>query len=500
MIHGVSSLWKFIGGKLPATGIFCVALLTGCTAPKSAKLAKPAWDFGPFAAGVADINGGQHAKVAGPLYEHARSTNDGTLLAVRPFYSRASETNEHLLEEDYLWPIAQRWDFLDQSVSRWGIFFNYDHDTAATNDARHRLWLLPFWYSGRDANGTNYWALFPIYGSVHEFLGRDEFNFALFPVWSTSRLKDIETWNVMWPLLSSTSTKDGRIRRHRFFPLYGYNYSRNHFTKRSVLWPIWTSVKYDYPKDKGGGWILFPVCGRMKTQQENTLWVVPPFFRFTDGEKLDRIYCPWPFVQLERGKDYDKTYVWPLWGHKHVGNLRSTFVLWPIIRDDTTERGWNRDHQFIVNPIYRYSSRMTKGEGTNAHFVAERQHKVWPLMNYHYEDGAAQFRTLDLWPLADNAHVDRNWSPWWTLYNRTWRGDDLDTEALWGFYRHQRRGDEASYVSVFPFINWRRDEAEDNYSGWSFLKGLIARDKTDHGTSWRFLYFLRLGNSGEQKP
>ena len=61
----------------------------------------------------------------------------GEVVAVRPFYSKATETNDHLLEKDYLWPIAQRWDFKDQSVSRYGIFFSYNHDTLATIRSVH---------------------------------------------------------------------------------------------------------------------------------------------------------------------------------------------------------------------------------------------------------------------------------------------------------------------------------------------------------------------------
>lgn len=498
---GISSAWKGPRRLFPILGS-CVlaALLSACTAPRGVKLADPAYDFGPFAAGFAGVDGSERATVAGPFFETARGTNAEALVAVRPFYGGVNQTNNfNRSTTDLLWPVAQDWDFENQSVSRFLFFMSFNHDTAS-NSPRHRLWLPPFWFSGRDAKGTNYWALFPLYGSIHEFLGRDTIDFVLWPIRSTSTLNDLETSNWLWPVYSETTSKDGRIHRHRLFPFYSYSYQRDHFTKRSVLWPVWSSVKYDYPDEKGGGWILFPVCGRMKTGHEKTLWVVPPLFRFSKGPHYSKVLCPWPFIQVERGKDYRKTYVWPLWGNKKVGTVDSTYYAWPIVWDNYMDRGQYQDHLVVVAPFYRHYVTMRKGDGQTPSLVTERQEKLWPLMNYRHKNGTSQFRTLDLWPFAENEHVDLNWAPLWTLYDRTWTGDKLDSRLLWGLYRHQRRGDEASYVSLFPFFSWRRDDEDSHFSGWSFLKGLVGREKTDHGASWQLLYFLRLGNEKEKQP
>lgn len=477
-----------------------LAVLCGCTAPRGTKLAHPAYDFGPFAAGFAGVDGSDRATAAGPFFEAARGTNEEATLAVRPFFGKASQTNiDNRSTTDFLWPVAQDWNFKDQSVSRFLFFMAYNHDTS-TNDPRRRLWLPPFWFSGKDARGTNYWALFPLYGSIHEFIGRDEISFVLWPIRSTSKLNDLETSNWLWPLYSYTSSKDGRIRRHRLLPFYAYSYQRDHFTKKSVLWPIWSSVKYDYPDEKGGGWILYPLFGRLKTGHENTAWVLPPFFRFSHGPEFKKMLCPWPFIQFERGRDYRKTYFWPVWGNKKVGTVDSTFYAWPFIWNAYMDRANYQDHLVVVAPFYRHYVTQFKGDSRSPPAVTERQEKLWPLMNYRRKDGISQFRTLDLWPLAENAHVDLNWAPLWTLYSRTWAGDKLDSRLFWGLYRHQRRGDDASYVSVFPFFSWRHDAEEAHFRGWSILKGLLGREETDHGAAWRLLYFLRLGNTEKTAP
>ncbi len=481
-------------------GSLCAALVvSGCVAPTGARLGRPAWDFGPFAAGFADVDGSQHATAAGPFFESARGTNGASLLAVRPFYSKATQTNDFLMEKDFVWPVAQKWAFKNQSVSRCGIFMSYNHDTA-TNDPRRRLWLLPFWFSGKDAGGTNYWALFPLYGSIHEFIGRDSIDFVAWPIRSTSTLNDLRTSNWVWPFYSETSTKDGHIHRHRLFPFYAYSFQRDAFTKRSILWPVWTSVRYEYPQEKGGGWILWPVCGHLKTDHEKTVWVLPPFFRFTKGKLMSRYYCPWPFIQIERGKEYRKTYVWPLWGRKHAGNADSEFVLWPFVWNDHMERGKFHDHLVMVAPVYRHYVTMTEGRDGGPSNMTEHLEKVWPLMNWHLKNGTGRMRALDLWPIADNDHADRDWAPLWSLYDRSWRDEDLNSRLLWGLYRHQRRGGEANYVSIFPLVSWRRDDADAHIHEWSLLKGLIGHERTDRGYSWRLLYFFRLGNEQEKQP
>jgi len=497
----VSNHWKRVRRCFPIIGtLLAAAVLGGCTAPRGARFARPEYDFGPFAAAFAGPDGSQHATAAGPFFETLTTTNGGEAEAVRPFFSTAQKTNPvFFATRDFVWPVAGQWFYDNESVSRFLFFMKYNHDL--TNDApRYRVWRPPFWFSGRDANGTNYWALFPIYGSIHEFVGRDTISFVLWPIYSTSTLKDIETVNWLWPVYSSTSSKDGRIRRHRVFPIYSYNYQRDQFTKRSVLWPVWTSVRYDYPDEKGGGWILFPLYGRLKTGHENTAWVLPPFFRFSTGPEFKKVLCPWPFLQFERGKDYRKSYVWPLWGHKKAGNVDSTFYAWPFIWDDYMERGAYQDHLVVVAPFYRHYVTMVKGDADTPSLVTERQEKVWPLFNYRHRNGVSKFHTLDLWPFAENDHVDRNWAPLWTVYSQTWAGDKTDSQFLWGLYRHQQRGDEADYLSVFPLFSRLRDDEDNHYRSWSLLKGLLGRDKTDHGTSWRLLYFLRFGNTEEKKP
>lgn len=478
---------------IPARSIAALLACVAVWSVRGASLAHPDYDYGPFAARVATIGEGERFTAAGPFFESWTSPTGSHYLAVRPFYGHAEDGQTNRSADDYLWPVAQRRFFDNESASRFLFFFNYDHGVTNEN-GRYRTWIPPFYFEGRNATGGEYRLWFPIYGDLHEFIGRDTMHFVLFPLYSTSTLDDLSTVNWLWPIYSHTTTPDGHIERFRVFPLYQRSYMRDAWTKQAILWPFWTSVQYHYPDYGGGGWILWPVTGHMKMPDQETFWVLPPLFRYTKSDKLRRLYCPWPVFIFERGVDYSRSYVWPLWGHKRVGNVTSTFFLWPVVWNDHMERGWYHEHLFMVAPFYRHVTVTMKGTQGAPTQTVEKLRKVWPLGQYAFRNGISRFRTLDLWPFAENNHVDLNWAPIWTLYQASWTTNEFDSRLLWGLYRHQEQGDAASYYSLFPFWTWCRDDRQDEYRGWSILRGLFAHERNARGSSWRLLYFIRWGS------
>lgn len=466
-----------------------VALLLVCG--NAARAARPSFDAGFFASRHTDPSGDERLKVLGPFFEMAASTQGQKLVAFRPFFSAVSDPVAQPDRElrDYLWPLAVQRRMGDESRNRYGLIMTFGHGGTATNaPPRHRFWLLPVYFSGKDARGYSYRAVFPLGGTIREFAGRDEIRFVLFPLRSTSRLNDLETSNWLWPLISRT-TGEG-VHRFRFFPFYGRSVREGQYDKRFVVWPIWTSARYEYRRGSGGGFLLFPLYGRMKLEDQTTTWVLPPFFRFTRGEHMDLINCPWPFFVRARG-DVNMTRVWPLWGHKQVGNLERTFVLWPIFWDEHVERGDERQHRFLAVPFVQWETQGIPGERPRV-----RRHKVWPLYVYRREGEARRLRALELWPFGDVAAVERNWAPLWTLYDRTCVDQDCDTEVLWGLFRSQRR-EAGGRWSLFPLFDWQRDGGR---RSWAVLKGLFGADHADSQTRWRVLYWFTFGDDEENAP
>jgi len=402
-----------------------------------------------------------------PFYDNLK-TEEGSFFAVRPFYSHT------VLEEgeirDVFWPLYSRKSFKDEKTSRALIFWWTHAFDAQEESPRQRRWLFPFVFQGRDANDEKYFALFPLGGTIHEFLGRDRIAFFLFPMVGKSQINDVKTTSVFWPIVSRTRGEG--IQRDRVFPIIGKSTLEGKYEKRFVLWPFWTSADYFYPGDSGKTWILFPICGRADLENEKTLWVIPPFFRFTQGTEQNRMYCPWPFIQKIESEWHNKLYIWPLWGRdQYAGGLsRRTFLFWPFLWSERFEEEQLTKTRKMALPFFFLAREVLREEGIpkGAQVEVSKAWKIWPLMSWKREGNASRFRMLELWPI-ESGPVERNWRPLWTLYKRTNENGLIRKDLLWFVWHSERE-------SAF-----RRSE-------WSLLKGLLEYKKKEGSRGGRLLW------------
>lgn len=478
-------------------GTFAVRAETG-----TGTVSDVSFDFGFIASRHKDVNGDWRLKILGPLYEH--STGHGMKMnAYRPLYSDVKDPANDRSLHDYLWPISTQRAIHDESQWRWLFFYGFNH---TTNDPaqRYRLWLLPFYFQGRNKTGENYRALFPVGGTIGDFLGRDKISFFLFPLYSESSVNDVATMNVLWPLISRTRNNDGSIYRARFFPFYGVNEHKGKYRKRFILWPIYTEATYDYKHSKGGGHILFPLYGYMNLNTEKTIWVIPPLFRFTRGQERNVTYAPWPIYQRVSGENYDKHYVWPLWGRLTRGKQERTFYLWPFFWTEHDARIGTKSRRFMAVPFY--SQTVVKSDRSNGLDLAppkvvERRNKFWPIYSYSRRGEASRFRFVELWPFAEASAVERNLAPFWSIYTRYADHGNVDSELLWGLYRNQKRAEYSRYVSVFPVFDFTRDEQVDPpVRSWNILKGLIGFERRGAEKTYKFLYLIKIRTGKESPP
>lgn len=478
--------------------IGATALALNAAAQDAPEKSRRPFDFGPFVSRHHDLNGDERLKVLGPLFERAHSPDEMTLTATRPLFSTVDDPARDRALIDYAWPVGTSRTINDENQWRFLIFYGFNHTTNDPGD-RYRTWLIPFYFQGRDTSGKTYRALFPLGGTIKDFVGRDEISFVLWPLYSTSALNEISTVNVLWPFISKTTSTQGHISRGRIFPFYGYNRHAGKFDKKFILWPFYTDARYHYEEGHGGGHILFPLYGYMNLDTERTIWLLPPFFRFTDGERQDVVHAPWPFYQRRLGDGVDLRYIWPVWGRKTIEDRETHFFLWPVFWTETDQRPGESIRRFNVVPFFSHAVvRANTPEETppGEREVLARRHKLWPLYSYRRDGDTTRFRFVELWPFADAPAVERNWAPLWSLYERRATATNADTELLWGLFRNQKRGDEGRYVSLFPVADYRRDGET---RSWNLLKGLVGYERKDSRKSIRLLYFLKFG-IGEESP
>ncbi len=409
-----------------------------------------------------------------PFYESLVAPDGATFEAWRPVYSTSVDGERW--RKDYLWPLYTKKGFMDEQYSRF-LFFGFSTDFSTDTD-RHRTWVIPFYYQGTSAQGDNYLAIFPLGGSIYEFLGRDKVSFVLFPIYGKSHINDVHTTTVLWPIGSKTS--GSRIERFRVWPLYGTSSLENEYDKKFVLWPIYTSVKYTNERNPGGGFILVPIYGRIVTERAENYWLVAPFFRYMHSDEQWIVHAPWPFIQLADGEMYKRIF-WPLYGKKHLGTLTRQYWLWPILWNNKTEYARHEQRRRKVIPFFASTTDVVT-KPTKQYEVGDvstRYWKLWPLMSWERNEAGSRFRTLEFWPLRNTPGIERNWAAYWTLYRRVEKYDDekVGHHLLWGLYR-QTKGPE---------------DFE-----WSLLKGLAGYKKTETSRSFRIL-FMKFGG-GEEQP
>ena len=408
-----------------------------------------------------------------PLYENYSATNETRFLAVRPFYSWTDDPATERWRKDYLWPFYTRKGFKDETYSRF-LFFGYSTDFSEEDD-RHRNWVIPFYYQGVDTHGQGYFAIFPFGGTIHEFLGRDRVMFVLFPIYGQSQVNDVKTTSVVWPIYSRS--RGEKVNRTRVWPFYGQTDLYGEYRKKFILWPFYNSVQYTNERNPGGGFILVPVYGRVKTERSLNYWFVAPLFRYMTSEEQWIVHAPWPFIQMADGEMH-KRIVWPFYGNKSLGTLTRRYFLWPFFWNNKTEYARHTQHRRYAIPFFAYQTDVVTKE-TKTHAagdVSSRYWKIWPLMSWERQLGNSRFRTLELWPLRNTPGIERNWAPWWTLYRRMNDDGEIGHHVLWGCYRQ-----------------WKSPERFE----WSLLKGLAGYKKEQDHRRYRLL-FVWFGGQEEQ--
>ncbi len=488
MKRGFQPLW---------VGSVLLVMAGGCATQRLDSGATPrTFDAGPLASRFVEADGTVRERALGPLVERTRSP-ESSVTALRPLYAKTTDAESGWTRHEGLWPLAVvRTLDAHETAARIGFIY-YRHAARGDDPNAWRLWVFPLYFQGRNARGQRHAALFPLGGRIRAFLGQDEIDFFLFPLWLQTRVNEVETTAVAWPFLSRT---DGPgIRRRRVFPLYGVNRHQDRYTKRFVLWPVWTQVRYTYPQTEGRAFLLFPVYGQVRRVDQRSDLFLPPFIRIDRSERLRAVTAPWPFLRVRSG-EIDEITVWPLYQTRHNPPLQSGYFLWPIFRHFHVDRGTTSIRRRSALPFVQTETRTTTGETESAvedSEVTGRRIRLWPLADYRRQEDRSRLRILALWPTAAEA-VDRNWAPLWTLAERQTDGASRDTEILWGLFRRRERSEGVRYTSIFPLIEW--EQSEDGTRRWSLLKGLIGSRRGPTSRSMRLLYGFTWERTEEPTP
>lgn len=386
----------------------------------------------------------------GPFFEYRRAEpGDATFWALRPFYSQVRDPASRTSANDALWPLFTYRDHADAAWWR-ALLFAYG-DTRGTEPS----WsfnLFPFWSSGADRQGTGYWGFFPFYGRHLHVLLMEDWHYVLWPFWHTYEVKGVRSHAVCWPFVTWRDEPRAGVG---VWPLYGVARQRES-THHYALWPLVTWAAYDEDRDTSGAgtsWWVLPFYGEVRRARESQTMVLPPFFSYTETDAARRWRLPWPLFDWERSAVRDRLSVWPFWeqvrGYAYgtrAEEERTWRVGWKLVENTELTTDRTREVRFNFFPFFTWERRWRKAEAPQGGETLQTSYlRIWPFWSSETVDGRTRSRTLELMPFRHGEGIERNWAPFWSLWEKDERPDGRTRHSLlWNFisWQSEREGAE----------------------------------------------------------
>jgi len=428
---------------------------------------------------------GHRLEAGGPLFYDQQRGSEHTF-AVPPFFSDTRDPEIGLHEFDFFYPIfsldrygtQRRWQFL-QVLSLSG-------GPTQVDSTRSRFTLFPFYFQQRSTNPSeNYTAVFPFYGHLDNRMFRDETFFAMFPLYSKTRKKDVITRNYLVPIVHYR-TGEG-LSGWQIWPLAGYEHKDITFRtnmwkepeqvpghdKRFVLWPLFfnehTGLGTDNPVWQQTSLPAYSILRSPKRDSTTVLW---PLFSYIDDREKDfrEWELPWLLVEFASGTGKTTRRVFPFYSHSQSSNYVSDFVLWPVYKYNRANLD-SLDRERTRSFFYLFSNITDRNKATGE---MRRRLDVWPLFSYRRDfNGDTRFQALALIEavLPGSHKIERDYSHIWSLWRaeKNPRRDASSQSLLWNLYRRD----------VTP-----------EHKRVSLLFGLYQHEKSAQGKARTRLFFI----------
>jgi len=409
-----------------------------------------------------------------------------------PPLAELGEPSKSALQVYALYPLYKHESCGEQSRTFFYPFYYNVRDVDSSGERWHHWGFFPFYFAGEtDADGP-YSAVFPFYGTLKNWLGRDRIEFIMFPFYSHSTTDEHESYNYLWPIVNFTygGGRDswsvwpfvGRSKRHDEPPVWYF------------LWPLfWYTEDPEAGEEDSHSFAFFPLFGWQKKGDTETTNIVWPIYSHAKNEKTGRTdtVIVWFLVRTGDGPDYHRRQVWPFYGYHKEDDTTRSYVMWPFYR-----RKWvETDTRYMSGwSMLLYRSIYNEWIGSSGIIRNDFESVLWPFYYYKRDGlGNTYFSLLNLRGVPDPQGFDRFYSFLWTLFEKEsrtdWPGppDNVwrSTRALWGLYRHDRDR-IASRFRVFPFVSTTREA--DRRTSLQILLGLFGYADEPGERTYKVLY------------
>jgi hypothetical protein len=421
---------------------------------------------------------GKETDVLGPFFTYRKDSQEKDF-AFRPFFYWKKVEGKYTLLE-YLYPLGKYKKTEKEVESYFMPFFSTRRDlTREDQEKKERSFLLAFW--GETQKGESYGGFFPIYGTLKKRFGKDELNFFLWPLYSSSSEGENRTYSLLWPIFSRT--QGGGREGFKVWPLLGYERKEKDYEKMFFLWPIFHFEKrYLSTDDPTEISMVFPLYVSTVSSKRVSRSVIWPFFNYTydQDDHYTQWDFPWPLVQWAKGDEKSIFRIFPIYGHKYWEGQERGYILWPFYLYNREEgEGYRKVRNYYLL-LSKDETEVWENEDKRARIL-----RIWPFFYYGLrKEGSVHFYLPALLPLDDEG-FERNWGPLLRLYEyRRNPAGDSESKVLWGFYVHRENANRELYELSF-FLTYYT--AEDLFY-FSLLKGLLEYRAGGNKCALRLFY------------
>lgn len=444
---------------------------------------------------------GSTLEILYPLFETTRAGRIRETF-LRPLWRRRTDPDKKLDWQSVLWPLYRRSHEGERVDSSFPPFSFYTSDRAKDSTKPMSLTIFPIFFSEKTREHGSDFAVFPLFGILHNRFGRDRIRFLLWPMYTCIEQGERTVYNVVWPLFSYSTIPDGA--GWKVWPLYGHRYKKGRYVKRFVLWPLYIAVDAEV---QGVGayrarmyWPFYGWENSPRGQSRSWLW---PFVSHVVDRKdsSDTWHYFWPLAGRRRAKQKRWVKCLPLFRWKVTlkrkaggGAMRGSqqlVVLYPFLWFDKLHGDKYRRRSSRLVPVYSRIQEDWPAQGRHRTYT-----QIWPLFRWEctQKDAARpvvsqRFTSLSLWLWRDISNVDRTYGPFLLqVFEYRRETDDVRTvHLLWRLFRH-RRAEGYRFTELWPLAAFGRGPGAYRFA---LLKGLFEIRRTRSGRYLQLFYMPR---------
>ncbi len=425
-----------------------------------------------------------------PLVHWERHRDEAQDLRLRPLWRRVAAADGVTTRHEFLVPLGEaRFDATETVARLLPLFWYREHLHDGVAGQWDRDWFFtPLLWGGSSVLGENYLALFPIFGSIPQFLTYDRFTWFLFPLFLRTTKGDMTGTHLLWPFTGwGGSEVSGRPYWWRVLPFFGKSVTPSKSESYSALWPFfhWGRDRLDSEHPRSS-FQFFPFLG-WQTGGAFVAWsFLWPLFRHAENSEKSEPGAPlaggryvywdilWPLLRWIDDSYSDKPlhqrWITPLWQRTWTDRQDSTVWLYPLI---WLRRYWNkasdRRDTYVLPFFWRNTIRYKKSDKSGSFDKLDDEDdyergvddhwRLWPLADHRVtRNGDWRFRALSPWPF-DGIYatgVREAYDFAWTLWHD--EGDALGNRRtravahLWSSRNYAGQRYQCSVPLLFNFV------------------------------------------------